>query len=547
MNLDGKYHLITELGQGGMAVVHLAVVQGSMGFRKLAVVKLLRSMYARDADFVEMFLQEARLCARLSHPNIVHTYEVGVDAGQHYLAMEFLDGVSLYQASTLARKGGPFTLPMQARVLLDVLDGLKYAHELRDFDGKELKIVHRDVSPHNVIITFDGQVKVLDFGIAKATTSSIETATGVIKGKLTYMAPEQARGDLIDGRADLHAVGVMLWEAVAGRRRWPADLPQPALFTKLASHEMPADPGAVAKGFPADFDRIALRGCDPRQGERYQSASDFHRDLELALRQIEPVSLREVGAMLREAFTEERSRLHTVIEQQVQEIAGDGAAHEVSTMRPPRRRGEQSDPSLAAASTTAIAATAIRTDSHDELRAEGATDPSHDRVPRHGPRSALRVGIIVAAMLAGVGLAMHQSGERVPGASLGSHVAPTTTNLPVPFEVPTAKADAARPGGSLALETPVLAKEAQPGGVVASSVEAKPPAASERSGRARERLRPALIPPSSDSLAPIPRETTPIAPALAADAAKAQLSEQPALRRPTRKAKVQLDEENPWL
>ena len=194
-NLAGRYRLIAELGQGGMATVYLAVSVGTPGFRKLAVVKLLRPEIAVDQEFVQMFLDEARLCARLSHPNIVQTYDVGVDEVGHLMAMEYLDGVSLHAAaSKLGKTGGPLTFSMQARVLLDVLEGLRYAHELKDYDGRSLDIVHRDVTPHNIFVTFDGQVKLLDFGIAKAATSSVKTATGVIKGKLTYMAPEQARG-----------------------------------------------------------------------------------------------------------------------------------------------------------------------------------------------------------------------------------------------------------------------------------------------------------------------------------------------------------------
>jgi serine/threonine protein kinase len=189
-NLAGRYRLIAELGQGGMATVYLAVAMGTSGFRKLAVVKLLRPEIAVDQEFVQMFLDEARLCARLSHPNIVQTYDVGVDEVGHLMAMEYLDGVSLHAATAkLARNDGPLTFPLQARILLEVVEGLRYAHELKDYDGRSLDIVHRDVTPHNIFITYDGQVKLLDFGIAKAATSSVRTATGVIKGKLTYMAP----------------------------------------------------------------------------------------------------------------------------------------------------------------------------------------------------------------------------------------------------------------------------------------------------------------------------------------------------------------------
>jgi len=537
MNLDGKYRLIAELGQGGMAVVHLAVVQGHMGFRKLAVVKLLRSTYARDPDFVEMFLQEARLCARLSHPNIVHTYEVGVDDGRHYLAMEFLDGVSLYAATTLARKGGPFTVPMQARVLLEVLDGLKYAHELRDFDGKELKIVHRDVSPHNIFITFDGQVKVLDFGIAKAATSSVETATGVIKGKLTYMSPEQARGDLVDGRADLHAVGVMLWEAIAGRRRWPADMPQPALFSRLASGELPPDPGGLAKGLPRELDRIAMRGADPRDTERYQTAAEFQRDLEQALRLVEPVSLRDVGAMLREAFAEDRKRLHGVIEQQVQEVA-DGhapkAPADLPTVRPLGRNRELID-------TGEVPALPIPTSpespepSPDHAALTGATR----RAPPKGPRSLWTAGIMAAAVFAGLGFALLEGKEGPPptGVSFGTlRFRPRSAEAaPTAHDEPSESPALAPPTTEQTLTATLQAEAQTPRSQVARSATERRRHVAGNHGSHVEAATgdpPLAAPSTAKTTAPMEIELP--------------APEPNVLRHPTIKPKVQLDEENPW-
>ena len=331
-DLAGKYRLIAELGQGGMATVYLAVVLGKSGFRKLAVVKLLRPEIGVDSEFVQMFLDEAKLCARLSHPNIVHIYDVGVDDVGHLMAMEYLDGVSLHAAtSKLARNGGPFTFALQAKVLREVVEGLRYAHELQDYDGRPLEIVHRDVTPHNIFVTYDGQVKLLDFGIAKAATSSVRTATGVIKGKLTYMAPEQARGEFVDARADLYAVGVMLLEAVTGKRRWPAGLSQPALFTRLAAGETPERPNAAALGYPAEIDDIVIKALAPKPEDRYQSAAELAEVLDKVLKQLEPVSLRELGGMLAKAFAEGRQRLHDVIEEQFR--AMDSGTHHAAEPR----------------------------------------------------------------------------------------------------------------------------------------------------------------------------------------------------------------------
>jgi serine/threonine-protein kinase len=317
VDLAGKYRLIAELGQGGMATVYLAVALGTSGFRKLAVVKLIRPQYAADPDLIEMFLDEARLCARLNHPNIVQTYDVGIDDGQHLMAMEYLDGVSFNAAiSRLGRDGTTLNFPIRARVLMEVLEGLQYAHELRDYDGKPLQIVHRDVTPHNIFVTYDGQVKLLDFGIAKAATSSVQTATGVIKGKLTYMAPEQAFGDPVDARADLYAVGVMLWEALTGRRRFPAGLSDAAMFTRVASGELPETPNAESLGFPAEIDAIILRSLAPKREDRFQTAGELRAALDGVIAKIPAVSLRDFGQTLARAFSEERTRIRQVIEEQ---------------------------------------------------------------------------------------------------------------------------------------------------------------------------------------------------------------------------------------
>ena len=313
----GNYRLIAELGQGGMATVYLAVVLGSSGFRKLAVVKVLRPEFVVDPEFIQMFLDEARLSARLNHPNIVQTYDVWEGQGQHMMAMEYLDGVSLQLATArLAKAGTPMEFGFRATVLLDVLEGLRYAHELSDYDGRPLNIVHRDVTPHNIFVTYDGQAKLLDFGIAKAATSSVRTATGVIKGKITYMSPEQAVGDAVDARTDLFAVGVMLWEAVTGRRRWPAGISEPALFTKLVSGELPERPGAASRGYPAELDDIVMRAIAPNREDRFPTAAEFRDALQSALRGLGPVSLRDLGTVLGKTFAVERQRLRTVIEEQ---------------------------------------------------------------------------------------------------------------------------------------------------------------------------------------------------------------------------------------
>ncbi|HEX6240152.1 MAG TPA: serine/threonine-protein kinase, partial [Polyangiales bacterium] len=213
----GNYNLLASLATGGMAKVYLALRAGPAGFNKLLVVKVLRDDGPGGVeDGLSMFWDEARLAAQLVHPNIVHTYEVGENQGEYFLAMEYLDGQSYRAVSKRAAGRGPLSLAEHLRILSESARGLHYAHQLKDFSGQPLGVVHRDVSPQNIFVTYDGQVKVLDFGIAKTRDAEHKTQVGVIKGKIDYMAPEQLRGSELDGRADVFALGVMLWEAISG-------------------------------------------------------------------------------------------------------------------------------------------------------------------------------------------------------------------------------------------------------------------------------------------------------------------------------------------
>jgi serine/threonine-protein kinase len=220
----GKYRLFARLGQGGMADVFLANAHGPMGFNKLVVVKRLRAGLVDQPDVVTMFLDEAKLAARLTHANIVHTYEVGEQDGDYFIAMEYLEGQPLHRIIARAKETHTSVPePVWLKITCDALVGLHHAHEARDYDGTPLSVVHRDISPHNIFVTYDGEVKIVDFGIAKAALSSVTTEDGVLKGKVHYMSPEQAQGRTTDRRADVYAAGGVLWELLAGERVQPGN------------------------------------------------------------------------------------------------------------------------------------------------------------------------------------------------------------------------------------------------------------------------------------------------------------------------------------
>ena len=223
-----------------MARVFLALRRDAFGSEKLVVIKQVRPEFAADTEFLAMFMDESRIALQLNHPNVVHTYEVVGEDPDYFLSMEFLEGRTMAQ---VLRKYGRRSFPVDLHIwiLTQVLAGLQYAHELRGLDGTPLGIVHRDVNPSNVLITSTGEVKLLDFGIAKAAGAMTFTQQGVVKGKLGYAAPEQCLGRASDARTDLFAVGMMLWEAIAGQRRSPAESNAAVLQARVTNKEPAID------------------------------------------------------------------------------------------------------------------------------------------------------------------------------------------------------------------------------------------------------------------------------------------------------------------
>lgn len=310
----GKYQRVATLGQGGMGTVHLALANGFGHFRKLIVVKELRQDLTRQKGFIRLFMDEAKLAARLSHPNVVETFEAIHEGNRYFLTMEYLDGQPLSALTKrLGTRSEPVPLGMHIQILCEVLSGLHYAHELQDYDGSSLHVVHRDVSPQNVFLTYHGEVKVVDFGVAKAANASVSTAPGVFVGKFAYAAPEQVLGKHVDARTDVFAVGVMLWQAIA-ERRFSSSAPTPEAFRARAEGTEPRITEVVPSVDPklaAICDRALA--VDPE--ERYPSAQAFRAALQEYLQQAGiRVEAAEIGQLMRSVFEEERRALHRVIE-----------------------------------------------------------------------------------------------------------------------------------------------------------------------------------------------------------------------------------------
>jgi eukaryotic-like serine/threonine-protein kinase len=276
-----KYQVLMELGRGGTAVVSAGISRGIGGFTKLVVLKTIKEEFISDRDTARMFVNEARISARMNHPNVVQVYEVYRRERVPVIVMEYLEGQSLARVLGRAFRDPRYRTDLGVAILCKVLAGLGYAHALADYDGTPLRIVHRDVSPHNVMVTYDGQVKLVDFGIAKLSATADETRTGVIKGKIGYMSPEQVEGAPLDHRADLFAAGVMLWEIVARRRLWGARS-DAEIVRCLVLDEVPSLL-SVEPNVDPELAGICDRALSVQPGERFASAAEFQTALEVYL------------------------------------------------------------------------------------------------------------------------------------------------------------------------------------------------------------------------------------------------------------------------
>jgi serine/threonine-protein kinase len=273
----GKYQLLERLAAGGMAEVFRAKTLGAAGFEKDVAIKRILPQLSSDEEFVRMFIDEARLAARLAHRNIVQIFDFDQTDGAYYIAMELIDGCDLRRlAAAEARRGRRLPVGAAVYVAAETLKALAYAHA-RQLDGRPLGLIHRDVSPHNILISRAGEVKLSDFGIAKAQARASATGSGVIKGKLSYMSPEQARGWPVDQRTDLFSAGIVLWELLAGMRLFDGDSEQ-EILARVARCQVPS-PRAHNDAVPREIETATLRLLAPHARDRFANAGEAVRAL----------------------------------------------------------------------------------------------------------------------------------------------------------------------------------------------------------------------------------------------------------------------------
>ncbi len=303
----GQYEILREIAAGGMATVYLGQQRGHGGFEQRVAIKCCHPHLRRDPAFVTMFLDEARLAAKIHHPNVVATLAISDDEAL-YFVMQYIEGTNLAewikQASALEQR---IDESMLLRVMLDGLSGLHAAHELRDDTGKLLNLIHRDVSPHNLLIGIDGITRIADFGIAKAETRATRTRTGQVKGKTGYMSPEQILGEPMDRRADIYAAGVVLWEALAGKRLFDAES-DAAIINQVLNARVPA-PSVVSSASPC-FDAIVSRALQFKPADRYATTLEFAQALEQSGIAVAPAHVvgQAIGAWIGERDANNDSR-----------------------------------------------------------------------------------------------------------------------------------------------------------------------------------------------------------------------------------------------
>jgi serine/threonine-protein kinase len=423
-----RYELITEIASGGMATVFLARLQGTGGFQRLVAIKRLHAELAAEPELVEMFLEEARIAAQIHHSHAVPILEIGSSSRGYYLVMEYIEGVTLAQlAQRVAQAGLQMPRRIALRIVVDALSGLHAAHELTDESGRPVGVVHRDVSPQNILVGVDGAARLTDFGVARTTAHVADTKLGALKGKVAYMAPEQIRREAIDRRADLFAMGVILWEVLAGRPLFRADTKFDTIVRALNA-PVPRLRDTVF-GISDELDDLATRALSRSRRARFQTAVEMADAIEQAARGSIATS-REVATFTLKLFSRELNERRTGIRSWLEE-APDTA--------PP--------PLFTPALIEVVTRIAVPSKSEQELAEELQEGPESVRItrqfvgslapirvdedeaielPMSGPREAVvrRVGIaVVVAVVVAIGVgALWKRGAK-QGAS-----APTTTS-----------------------------------------------------------------------------------------------------------------------
>lgn len=330
----GPYRVLCELGRGSMAAVYLARARGPAGFERLCALKMIHQHLSEQREFVDLFLNEARIAARIHHPNVIAVQDIDLHEGRYYLRLDYVSGETLAQAlSRTWNEGKPFPIDAAVQIIAAACDGLHAAHQLTDSSGAPLGVIHRDVGPHNIMIGYDGVVRVMDFGIAKAMDHVSGTKPGTLRGTIAFMSPEHVRGEPLDRRADLFSLGVLLWEMTVGARLF-RHRSMAGTMARILAMEVPR-PSTLRENYPAALERVVMRALERDRDKRQATA----RELGDALREvllsmgIAP-STSHVERFMREVFTE-RMAQRLAMEREASRIEHSGRIQTALSIEPP--------------------------------------------------------------------------------------------------------------------------------------------------------------------------------------------------------------------
>ncbi|HEY8086294.1 MAG TPA: serine/threonine-protein kinase [Polyangiaceae bacterium] len=305
----GRYEVLEPLASGGMATIYVGRARDDAGASRLFALKVTKEEFLRDPHYVDMFRDEAKILSRLSHPNIVETIEANLGEGAAFIAMELILGRAVADLSDEhTRRGTRIPNDLSAWICARVADALDYAHRITDEDGERLEVIHRDANPTNILVTYEGRVKLIDFGLAKATGRSAKSTRGIVKGKVPYLSPEQIKERVIDHRTDLYTLGATLWELTTGRRLWKRDT-DVATVLAIRDGKVP-DPTELVPGYPEELWAIIWEALMPQRDDRYADAATMARDLDSFVRRTsEPARMEaRAAALVEECFPGERSQ-----------------------------------------------------------------------------------------------------------------------------------------------------------------------------------------------------------------------------------------------
>ncbi len=504
----GRYAIYDVIAAGGMATVHYGRLLGPVGFARTVAIKRLHPQLAQDPEFVTMFLDEARIAARIRHPNVVATLDVVATSNEIFLVMDYVHGESLARIlHQLIKLYGTVPLPIALRIATDVLQGLHAAHEATDERGVPLNIVHRDVSPHNVLLGIDGVARLVDFGVAKAMGRSQITREGQVKGKLSYMAPEQLRAEAtLTRQVDVHALSAVLWEMLAGKRLF-GGRSETEIVGLLVMHEIPSLSRTIP-GIPPEVDAVLQRGLAVDLAERYRTAREMCLDLETCGAMTSTMQVGDWVQQLAKETIDLRSRRLVSIERdrdsgaqlpslsESSDSSGSGKDWLAHLSKPdPSEAAKATAPLAPSPSTSATAASgpeAQRTVTATRPESP-APDASPDAALAHPPAPRALVwaaGIACAALLVGTLWAVRSRFVGRPPSTVATSTissaisaAPPAVPTPVgtavadesPSAVPTASAAAASAGASASAPAVAPAAPRSPGARPASKRNCDPP------------------------------------------------------------------------